>query len=276
MNFRAVDERGRVAGIGRDLTRAAGRARPTGPAPALHARSPRRRAGPAPRRPGSPSPSNAPSSNIEQDGLTAWTFDDLPDVLDTRVAGGVVRGYPAIVDQGKSVSVRVESSADAAAAATREGVLRLVLLAVPSPSSYVQQHLTSPEKLALAASPLPLGRRAHRGLPCRGGPARDRRRDRRIGRRPDRRRIRARARRRVGGRSSTSCSPASRSSPASSRYSRDVERGIKSQNSLALLGPLNDISTQLSGLLHPGLRLGGRASTGSRTSPATSTACSTG
>ncbi len=34
--------------------------------------------------------------------------------------------------------------------------------------------------------------------------------------------------------------------------SRDVERGIKSQNSLALLGPLNDIRTQLSGLLHPG------------------------
>ena len=33
---------------------------------------------------------------------------------------------------------------------------------------------------------------------------------------------------------------------------RDVERGIRSQNSLALLGPLNDIRTQLSGLLHPG------------------------
>ena len=39
------------------------------------------------------------------------------------------------------------------AAATRDGVLRLVLLAVPSPLSYVQEHLTASEKLALAASP---------------------------------------------------------------------------------------------------------------------------
>jgi ATP-dependent helicase HrpA len=34
--------------------------------------------------------------------------------------------------------------------------------------------------------------------------------------------------------------------------SRDVERGIKSQNSLALLGSLNDIRSQLSGLIRPG------------------------
>jgi ATP-dependent helicase HrpA len=34
--------------------------------------------------------------------------------------------------------------------------------------------------------------------------------------------------------------------------SREVERGIKSENSLALLGPLNDIRSQLSGLLPQG------------------------
>jgi ATP-dependent helicase HrpA len=34
--------------------------------------------------------------------------------------------------------------------------------------------------------------------------------------------------------------------------SRAVERGIKSQNSLALLGPLNDIRSQLAGLIRPG------------------------
>src|SRR5690606_28899777 len=61
--------------------------------------------------------------------------------------------YPAIVDRGKTVSVRVEATADAAERATRDGVLRLVLLNVPSPASYVQEHLTSQEKLALAASP---------------------------------------------------------------------------------------------------------------------------
>jgi len=34
--------------------------------------------------------------------------------------------------------------------------------------------------------------------------------------------------------------------------SRDVERGIKSQNSLTLLGPLNDIRSQLDALIRPG------------------------
>src|SRR5690606_13083993 len=34
--------------------------------------------------------------------------------------------------------------------------------------------------------------------------------------------------------------------------SREVERGICSQNSLALLGPLNDIRSRLSGLIRPG------------------------
>src|SRR5690606_18825657 len=82
-----------------------------------------------------------------------WTFGDLPELLDTRVAGGVVRGYPAIVDEGKTVAVRVEATADAAEAATRDGIMRLVLLNVPSPASYVQEHLTSQEKLALATSP---------------------------------------------------------------------------------------------------------------------------
>src|SRR5690606_35873746 len=87
------------------------------------------------------------------DGVAEAVGGALPEVLDTRVAGGIVRGYPALVDEGKSVAVRVEATADAALAATRDGVLRLVLLAVPSPVSYVQEQLTSAEKLALAASP---------------------------------------------------------------------------------------------------------------------------
>ena len=39
--------------------------------------------------------------------------------------------------------------------ATHRGIRRLLLLAVPSPATYVLDHLTSTEKLALAASPYP-------------------------------------------------------------------------------------------------------------------------
>jgi ATP-dependent helicase HrpA len=267
MNFRAVDERGRVVGSDRDL-----RALQT--ALSDRARSSVARSIAAPPRNRSLSDTStrsslsaglretkrpaAPAAVIEREGLTSWTFGELPEVLDTRVAGGVVRGYPAIVDQGKTVSVRVESTADAAAAATRKGVLRLVLLSVPSPSSYIQQHLTSQEKLALAASPYQSA--AALIEDCRAAVAR-----------------------RVIDASTSSATQGNggrgivRSEAEFARVrdavsatlvdelfacvslvariltkSRDVERGIKSQNSLALLGPLNDIRTQLSGLLHPG------------------------
>lgn len=156
VNFRAVDERGRIAGSDRDL-------------PALQQRLSDRSRQSVTRSLARPDPARTPLPRrkaervadasgreaIERDDLTDWTFGDLPELLDTKVAGGTVRGYPAIVDRGSSVSVRVEATADAAALATRDGVLRLVLLNVPSPASYVQSHLTAPEKLALAASPYP-------------------------------------------------------------------------------------------------------------------------
>ena len=247
MNFRAVDERGRIVGSGRDLralqTQLSDRARSS---VARSIAAPPRAATPGTKQ-GAERVAAAP---VEQTGLTSWTFGELPEVLDTRVAGGVVRGYPAIVDQGKSVSVRVESTPDAAAAATRDGVLRLVLLGVPSPSSYVQEHLTSQEKLALAASPYASA--AALIEDCRRAVARAVIEDIAptgiVRSEAEFTRVRDAVSTVLVDRLFACVSLVARILTKS----RDVERGIKSQNSLALLGPLNDIRTQLSGLLHPG------------------------
>ncbi|MGN7978871.1 ATP-dependent RNA helicase HrpA [Microbacterium sp. 22195] len=251
MNFRAVDERGRIVGSDRDLAtlqqRLSDRSRQS------VARSIARPDAPAKgaRRPDAASVAAASARGpIERDGLTDWTFGDLPDVLDTKVAGGVVRGYPAIVDRGANVSVRLEATADAAASATRDGVLRLVLLNVPSPASYVQNHLTSAEKLALAASPyqnvaalIEDARTAVvRGLiegEVPGGLIRTEAEFRRV-------------RDAVNAALVDSLFACVSLVARILTKSRDVERGIKSQNSLALLGPLNDIRSQLSGLIRPG------------------------
>ncbi|MFK3678487.1 ATP-dependent RNA helicase HrpA [Microbacterium sp. NPDC090218] len=247
MNFRAVDERGRIVGSGRDL-----RALQTQLSD--RARSSVARSIAAPPRSGAPGggrgAERVAAAPVEQTGLTSWTFGDLPEVLDTRVAGGVVRGYPAIVDQGKSVSVRVESTPDAAATSTRDGVLRLVLLGVPSPSSYVQEHLTSQEKLALAASPYQSA--AALIEDCRAAVARKVIQastvDGIVRNEADFARVRDAVSAVLVDELFACVSLVARILTKS----RDVERGIKSQNSLALLGPLNDIRTQLSGLLHPG------------------------
>ncbi|HWK78143.1 ATP-dependent RNA helicase HrpA [Microbacterium sp.] len=248
VNFRAVDERGRVAGSARDLGELqrslSDRARASVARTISH-QEPRRHA-PSPRMVAA-----SPSATIEQDGLTSWTFGDLPEVLDTRVAGGVVRGYPAIVDQGRTVSVRVEATADAAEKATSAGVLRLVLLNVPSPASYVQDHLTSQEKLALAASPYQTVAALiedARTAVVRDAIRRARGSERAI-------RTEAEFTRARDAVNATLVDDLFQTVSLVARIltkSREVERGIKSQNSLALLGPLNDVRSQLSGLLHPG------------------------
>ncbi len=261
MNFRAVDERGRVVGSGRDLgalqRELADRSR------ASVARSIERGGDTGTgrgRRRGAAavaSASETAAAPSQRDGITAWDLGELPDVLDTRVAGGVVRGYPALVDRGRSVSLRMEATADAALAATREGVLRLVLLGIPSPASYVQQHLTSAEKLALAASPYP--NVAELIEDARTAVAR------------------AAIDRLTGPSTPSPTTGVVRSEVEFTRVreavsatvvdelfslvslvakilarSREVERAMKGQNSLALLGPLNDVRGQLAGLLPNG------------------------
>jgi ATP-dependent helicase HrpA len=60
--------------------------------------------------------------------LTDWTFGDLPELMEVPVAGQTVLGYPALTDEGESVSLKVFDSAEEAAAAHRAGLLRLFML----------------------------------------------------------------------------------------------------------------------------------------------------
>ncbi|GAB3602436.1 ATP-dependent RNA helicase HrpA [Microbacterium aureliae] len=245
MSFRAVDARGRVVGSDRDL--AALQARLADRARQSVATSLERSAQGGPR-PAAQRPVDQPAV-AERTGLTEWSFGDLPDVVDTRVAGGVVRGYPAIVDEGSSVAVRIETTAAAAQSATRAGVRRLMLLAVPSPTAYVLEHLTSAEKLALAASPYPSAKALIED--CRlavadavldrtaAGPVRTR---------ADFERVRDAFSQTVVDELFAAVSLTARILT----LSREVERAMKGQNSLTLLGSLGDVRSQLSALLPPG------------------------
>lgn len=260
VSFRAVDERGRAVGSDRDLdalqARLADRARAsvsrslTSPPPAS-GRPSRAAKGPVPRAAGTPDGGGRPESAFaERTGLTDWTFGDLPEVVDTKVAGGVVRGYPAIVDEGATVALRIETTPDAAARATKAGVRRLVLLAVASPSAYVLEHLTSAEKLALAASPYPSAKALIED--CRVAVA-----DAVIARTAPDGIVRTRA----GFEAVRDAFSAAvvdelfQTVSLAARIltgARDVERAMRDANSLTLLGALNDVKGQLAGLVFPG------------------------
>lgn len=167
VTFRAVDERGRTVGDDTELaalqsrladraSRAVastfadggrGRGRADGAAPAPDDGTPGRGSA-RPEQRGAP----AAPPFAEQAGVTSWHWDALPEHVDTRQAGNVVRAYPALVDEGASVALRLVPTAEERDRASRRGIRRLLVLATPSPVAYVQEHLSNQEKLALASS----------------------------------------------------------------------------------------------------------------------------
>ncbi len=238
-SFRAVDARGRAIGSDRDLAalqrRLADRARSS--VESTIARPAQKAAKVA----------EASPAFASRTKLTTWDFDELTEVVDTPVAGGVVRGYPALVDEGDSVTLRVEATPEDAEKHTRAGIRRLMLLAVPSPATYVLDHLTANEKLALAASPYQNAKALIED--ARVALADDiLGRDGAVRTREDFERVRDAFSAASVDRTFQTVSLAAKILLAQ----REVERAMKDAASITLLGALNDVRGQVKGLLFPG------------------------
>ena len=93
-------------------------------------------------------------STWHRDGVTRWDFGRLPDSVDIRRGGIVFTRYPAVVDAGESVSLRLVESAAEARQKTRAGVLRLFVLAERRELKAQIQWLPQIEKIRLFAAPL--------------------------------------------------------------------------------------------------------------------------
>jgi ATP-dependent helicase HrpA len=94
--------------------------------------------------------------SIERRGITSWDFGTLPKMIESSGDGPGVRGYPALLDDGMSVSIKMFSNADVQARLMPLGVRRLLLLTVPVGRSSVAKNLTSAAKLAITRQPTPL------------------------------------------------------------------------------------------------------------------------
>jgi ATP-dependent helicase HrpA len=94
-------------------------------------------------------------ASVEQrTGLTSWTVGTLPRVFETRRAGQPVKAYPALVDEGSSVAVRLFDTEAEQAEAMWRGTRRLILLGVPvNPAKFAADRLTNQQKLALSRNP---------------------------------------------------------------------------------------------------------------------------
>jgi ATP-dependent helicase HrpA len=90
-----------------------------------------------------------PGTGIEREGLKEWDFGTLPETVELSRGGIRLHGYPALVDGGDSVAVRVLDSAEAAARAHRAGLRRLVMLSVGRELRALRRSLTDLHGLRL-------------------------------------------------------------------------------------------------------------------------------
>ncbi|WP_184616789.1 ATP-dependent RNA helicase HrpA [Sphaerisporangium krabiense] len=126
VTYRVVDERKRTVGEDKDLAALKSRLAPK-------VRATLSRAG----------------EELERTGLRAWTFGELPKLFEQ----GRVKGYPALVDEGGTVGVRVFQTEAEQRDAMGPGMRRLVMLNVTSPAKGILRGLTTQQKLALSHSP---------------------------------------------------------------------------------------------------------------------------
>ncbi|WP_028115364.1 ATP-dependent RNA helicase HrpA [Ferrimonas senticii] len=92
-------------------------------------------------------------AGIEQSGLTEWSFGALPASYQQKRGNYQIKAYPALVDEGDSVAVKLFDSEHQAQLANRAGLRRLLLINVPNPVKYLQQHLPNKSKLAMYFNP---------------------------------------------------------------------------------------------------------------------------
>ena len=194
MNFRVVDEHGRQLGMGRDLAAlkaehgalarsafqalaalklaavaapaaaapkaptAASRIARSPPRPAAQAAaSPRRGRSAAAVSPSSAAPTATPprADPTEAARHTAWTFGELPELMELKRGGQSLVGFPALIDRGDAVTIDVFDEPGVAALHHRAGLARLFALQLRDPLRHVERGLDGLN--TAAALYLPLG-----------------------------------------------------------------------------------------------------------------------
>jgi ATP-dependent helicase HrpA len=134
MTFRVIDDQGKTVAEGKDLAALKQRLKPKTKAAISQVAS-------------------KAVSGLERSGLTDWTFGDLPRSFSEHRNGLTVAGYPALVDEGKTVAIRLQETERDQATAMWNGTRRLLLLTMPSVIDVVQRNLTNQQKMTLMAGP---------------------------------------------------------------------------------------------------------------------------
>jgi ATP-dependent helicase HrpA len=92
--------------------------------------------------------SNTPS--ILDGRFTAWTFGELPELLEIRKGGQTLIGFPALIDAGDAVTVEVFDEPEVAAAKHRAGLRRLFAIQIKDALKYLEKNIPDLQKMAVS------------------------------------------------------------------------------------------------------------------------------
>jgi ATP-dependent helicase HrpA len=81
------------------------------------------------------------TSGFERDQLTDWSFGSLPSSIDIERGGVRLKGYPALIDTGESVSLRALDTPERACVRSRHGTRRLYMLRLKDQVKYLRKNL---------------------------------------------------------------------------------------------------------------------------------------
>lgn len=153
MNFRLVDEHGRMLGQSRSLAELRSRFGDKVEGRFAQALESLRRPKELAEAEADARQTNAPAPEAaaqNADGVyTTWAFGALPEIMELTVDGRAVIGFPALVDEGESVRLKVFDTPEKAAAVHQGGLRRLFTLAMREQVKYIEKSLPGLRELAL-------------------------------------------------------------------------------------------------------------------------------
>ncbi|MDO9105539.1 MAG: ATP-dependent RNA helicase HrpA [Methylovulum sp.] len=133
MNFRVIDDQGRLLDYGRDLKKLQGKYTVAAV----------------------DSFDQIAADELNYTGCIQWAFDDLPETYSFIQKGQTVVGFPAIVDEGDAVGVRIFDTRQKADNEHQSGLMRLFQLSLRKDCTYLLKNVLQSASAELSYSRLP-------------------------------------------------------------------------------------------------------------------------
>ncbi|SOZ97954.1 ATP-dependent helicase [Cupriavidus taiwanensis] len=147
MNFKVIDEHGRQLDMGRNLAQL--RAELGGQAQQSFQRVAAQAAAQAATQAQEQAPALAAAEPGKYEGLTGWSFGELPELLEIRKGSQTLFGYPALVDRGTHCDIEVFDDPQEAARIHHLGLRRLFALQLREQVKFIEKNIPGLQQMAM-------------------------------------------------------------------------------------------------------------------------------